>query len=131
MATNTTETVLQALRAAAAAKGSPLSDGERKAVYASIAEPALPPVVNPLFTLPLAQLLAVKSNATFVTATEKDLAGKISVLASAPADSKNAVHVRKNQTVADGFIELAAAKKRGDANVFCIPATLQEEFSAH
>jgi hypothetical protein len=125
-----TQSVLEALRAAAIAKGAPLTDIERAAVYASVTDPEPAPVVSQLFTLPVAELLVLTRNAAFVAAAERDHAGLISALASAPADPKNAVHVRHDQTVASGFLELAAAKQRGDETVFCLPATLQEEVSA-
>jgi hypothetical protein len=73
----------------------------------------------------------VESNAKLVAAAEQQHAAKVTALASAPVDPKNAVHVRKDLTVVGNFFELAAAKKRGDETVLCLPATLQEEFSAH
>jgi hypothetical protein len=126
-----TQSVLEALRAAAIAKGAPLTEIERSAIYASIQDPEPPPVVSQLFTLPVAELLAVKSNFAFVEAAYKDHIDKINTLAAAPADPKKAVHVRTDRTVASGFLELCAAHRRGDETVFCLPATLQEEVSAH
>jgi hypothetical protein len=147
-----TQSVLEALRAAAIAKGAPLTEIERAAIYASIQDPEPPPVVSQLFTLPVAELLAVKSNFAFVEAAFKDHADKIDALAAKPLftfcgtaenpgagdpDSptivefeKRAVHVRTDRTVASGFLELCAAHRRGDERVFCLPATLQEEVSA-
>ena len=93
--------------------------------------PRATPVVSQLFTLPVAELLAVKSNFAFVEAACKDHADKIDALAVAPADPNRALHVRADRTVASGFLELCAAHRRGDETVFCLPATLQEEVSAH
>jgi len=125
-----TQSVLEALRAAAIAKGAPLTDIERAAVYSSVADPEPAPVFDPLFITPVAELLAIKSNAAFVAAAERDHAEKIATLAEAGADPKRPIHVRFDKTVASGFLELCAAIRRGDEGVFALPATLQEEVSA-
>jgi hypothetical protein len=126
-----TQAVLQALRAAAIAKGSMLTDVEVNAVYDSVPDPEPAPVVSALYVLPVSELLAVESNLRFVAACEKDHAEKISELAEAGANPKRAIRVRIDKTVASGFLELCAAGRRGDEGVFCLPATLQEEMSAH
>jgi hypothetical protein len=125
------QSVFDALSAAAHAKGSPLGDAERAAVLSTFPEElAVTPTVQ-IFTVKLADLLDPQTgNAGLLAHVNEKDSNMVADLASRPANPLDPIRVRKNLRVADGFHRLAAAQRRGDAVVFCTPATLQEELSA-
>jgi hypothetical protein len=81
------------------------------------------------FRISLTDLLAA-NHPGFVRHVERAYAGLITLYASMPASTAPPVKVRRNLRIADGWRRLAAAKLRGDVDVLCRAATLQEELSA-
>ncbi len=49
--------------------------------------------------------------------------------ATMPAETQPPIRVKRNLRIVDGYHRLAAAKKRGDVDVCCCSATMQEELS--
>jgi hypothetical protein len=124
-----TQDVLDALRDAAQAKGSPLNDAERSAVLATFPEAVTVKATVTTFWVPLATLLDPQiGNAGFLNHVETKDGDMVADLATRPIVEP--IRVKKSLRVVDGFHRLAAAKARGDESVLCIAATLQEELSA-
>lgn len=80
------------------------------------------------FTIPLAQL--VTANERYLADTGKRYAGLCAFYATLPCSTAPPVTVRRDGRIVNGFKRTCAARLRGDTDVLCQRASLQQELSA-
>ena len=80
------------------------------------------------FKVALADVLV--ANSPYLPHVERTHSGVIALYAAMPRSTQPPIRVRRDLQIKDGFRRLCAARLRGDMEILCYPASLQEELSA-
>jgi hypothetical protein len=118
-----TPEIINALRAAAAAKGSQLTDNEREVVYARFPKDAKPEkYYPPTFSVALSDIVAANTGPLMWIAAHPPANAE-------PNDSAHPIRIRKDFRVVYRLQAVLAAKNAGETSVQCAAASMQEEQS--